>query len=196
MSSRPAGKGVDVADFGIDWLANKEMADGLLLAGAYGARSWIDLDDWLAAPDDTNGVEQSHRDIYRDGTQLSLVAALMYGMQFDRRAEEALRNFEASGVRHSDTISNVTLTTNRAAKRKGESFQINADALSDSKTASANAAQAERTERAASEGGRSPSKRGRGGSSSNTGASARGGSSSAPTWLAYTGEDRSFRKVT
>jgi len=63
-------------------LKDKEDA-GFVIPAIYRPESKIPLEIWQAAPSTTNGNEQAHRNINRDGTRLTLLAAMMRGLQYD-----------------------------------------------------------------------------------------------------------------
>ncbi|EJD42614.1 hypothetical protein AURDEDRAFT_168425 [Auricularia subglabra TFB-10046 SS5] len=65
-----------------NWIKEKEL---FALAALYQPLSKIPLDLWLAGNPTTNGVEQKHRDIYRDGKSLTLMGGINRGMQHDLR---------------------------------------------------------------------------------------------------------------
>ncbi|KZV93882.1 hypothetical protein EXIGLDRAFT_767640 [Exidia glandulosa HHB12029] len=75
--------GVDAAN----WLKDKEC---FALAALYQPRSKIPLAIWLAGKSNTNGVEQKHRDVNRDGKGLTLLGGIQRGLQHDiREAKQA-----------------------------------------------------------------------------------------------------------
>ena len=68
----------------IDWLDDKLTKSKFALLALYWPESRIPLDIWRAAPATTNGNEQAHRNINRDGVGLTLLAGVMQGMQCDK----------------------------------------------------------------------------------------------------------------
>ncbi|KAJ7800656.1 hypothetical protein B0H14DRAFT_3092562 [Mycena olivaceomarginata] len=52
--------------------------------------SLIPLEIWKSAPSTSNGNEQSHRNVNRDGVNLTMLSGIMRGMQYDARAMGAL----------------------------------------------------------------------------------------------------------
>ncbi|KAF8523178.1 hypothetical protein BU17DRAFT_64069 [Hysterangium stoloniferum] len=63
--------------------ADKEAASGFTLAGIYQPLSKIPLEIWKASPLTSNGNDQAHQNINRDGIKLTMLAGIMCGMQFD-----------------------------------------------------------------------------------------------------------------
>ncbi|KIJ31740.1 hypothetical protein M422DRAFT_266489 [Sphaerobolus stellatus SS14] len=86
----------------VDWLKDKEAADGWALAAIYRPKSKIPLDVWKAAPSTSNGNEQAHRNINRDGTKLSVLAVIQFGQGVDFCQLESIDTFILHGVRHHD----------------------------------------------------------------------------------------------
>ncbi|KAI0054384.1 hypothetical protein BV25DRAFT_1949705 [Artomyces pyxidatus] len=86
------------------WLEDKEKTP-FFWPGIYRPKSLISRDRWLAAPPDTNGNEQSHRDINRDGVHLSLLGGIELGMRYDARAMASYDLYRDQGVRHRDAPS-------------------------------------------------------------------------------------------
>ena len=60
--------------------------------------SKIPLEVWRASPSTSNGNEQAHRNINRDGTELTMLAGIHRGMQYDLHAIQGLRVLEAHGI--------------------------------------------------------------------------------------------------
>ncbi|KAG8957771.1 hypothetical protein FRC00_003541 [Tulasnella sp. 408] len=73
----------------IDWLEDKITGSPFALPGIYRPKSKIPLDHWLAANYTTNGIEQKHADLNRDGKALSLLSGIMLGFQYDARSLQA-----------------------------------------------------------------------------------------------------------
>jgi len=67
----------------IDWLEDKLAAEGFALTGIYWPKSMIPIEIWRASPNTTNGNEQLHRNINRDGVKLTLYSGVMRGLNFD-----------------------------------------------------------------------------------------------------------------
>ncbi|KAJ7635342.1 hypothetical protein FB45DRAFT_697507, partial [Roridomyces roridus] len=68
------------------WLKDKLVGSKFALPALYQPRSRIPLEIWKSAPSTTNGNEQAHRNINRDGVNLTMLGAIMRGMQYDARA--------------------------------------------------------------------------------------------------------------
>ncbi|KAF8522905.1 hypothetical protein BU17DRAFT_44275 [Hysterangium stoloniferum] len=60
-----------------DWLKDKEAASGFISAGIYQPLSKIPLEIWKASPSTSNGNEQAHRNINRDGIKLTMLVGIM-----------------------------------------------------------------------------------------------------------------------
>jgi len=96
----------------------KDKEDGIFVIPAiYRPFSNIPLELWQAAPAATNGNEQAHRNINRDGTRLTLLAAIMRGLQFDVRSLSSLDLFNAVGIHMRDRLPTYYLRTSRAVLR-------------------------------------------------------------------------------
>ncbi|KIJ50328.1 hypothetical protein M422DRAFT_245581 [Sphaerobolus stellatus SS14] len=88
----------------VDWFKDKEAADGWALAAIYRPKSKIPLYIWKAAPSTSNGNEQAHRNINRDGTKLSVVAALQFGQGVDYRQLESIDLLISHGISHREQV--------------------------------------------------------------------------------------------
>lgn len=80
------------------WLKDKRVSSKFALPALYQPYSLIPYDVWKASPSSTNGNEQSHRNIYRDGVNLTVLAGIMRGMQFDARATTSIKLFDEHGI--------------------------------------------------------------------------------------------------
>ncbi|KAF8576151.1 hypothetical protein K439DRAFT_1623060 [Ramaria rubella] len=85
-----------------DWLKDKEPASGFSFAAIYQPASKIPLDVWKASPSTSNGNEQSHHNVNRDGTKLTMLAGIMRGMQYDSRAMRGLEVLQKHGIHTRD----------------------------------------------------------------------------------------------
>ncbi|KAF8577155.1 hypothetical protein K439DRAFT_1534318 [Ramaria rubella] len=65
------------------WMNDKEIGSPFVIPAIYQPASKIPLEIWQSAPSTSNGNEQAHRNINRDGTGLMLLAAIMQGLQYD-----------------------------------------------------------------------------------------------------------------
>jgi len=77
----------------LDWLKDKEKSTPFAIPALYQPESKITLDIWNAAPSASNGNEQAHGNINRDGTKLTLLAGIQRGKQYDARVLKALQSF-------------------------------------------------------------------------------------------------------
>jgi hypothetical protein len=66
------------------WLKDKLDAK-FVLPAVYQPESLIPLSVWMASPPSTNGNEQAHRNIMRDGIGLTLLGGIMRALQHDFR---------------------------------------------------------------------------------------------------------------
>ncbi|KZV86821.1 hypothetical protein EXIGLDRAFT_774231 [Exidia glandulosa HHB12029] len=81
-----------------DWLEDKLTGSPFALPALYWPKSKIPLEIWKAAPRTTNGNEQAHRSVNRDGTQLSLLAGIERGLQHDWRLLSSRETLAEYGV--------------------------------------------------------------------------------------------------
>ncbi|KAK7032946.1 hypothetical protein R3P38DRAFT_2773440 [Favolaschia claudopus] len=81
---------------------NLEGAFAIIENGGRKAKAWLKDKRigklWKSAPSTTNGNEQAHRNINRDGVNLTILGGIMRGMQYDARAMEALQLHSAQGI--------------------------------------------------------------------------------------------------
>ncbi|KIJ92931.1 hypothetical protein K443DRAFT_125774 [Laccaria amethystina LaAM-08-1] len=68
------------------WLKDKLTGCPFALPALYHPESLIPLNAWKASPPSSNGNEQSHRGINRDGVNLTILGGIMRGWQYDPRA--------------------------------------------------------------------------------------------------------------
>ncbi|KAJ7493180.1 hypothetical protein B0H11DRAFT_2277283 [Mycena galericulata] len=87
------------------WLKDKISGTKFALPALYQPMSLIPLEIWKAAPSTTNGNEQAHRNINRDGVNLTILGGIMRGMQYDARAMAALSLHSSLGIYHRDQTS-------------------------------------------------------------------------------------------
>ncbi|KAG2342431.1 hypothetical protein BDR05DRAFT_846237, partial [Suillus weaverae] len=66
------------------WLKDKESSK-FALPTIYHPMSFIPITIWKASPTTTNGNEQAHHNINRDGINLTLLAGIMCGYEYDVR---------------------------------------------------------------------------------------------------------------
>ncbi|KAG2130545.1 hypothetical protein BD769DRAFT_1292574, partial [Suillus cothurnatus] len=67
------------------WLKDKVETNKFALPALYHPASLIPEDIWRACPATTNGNEQAHRNVNRDGVNLTLLGGIMRGRAFDDR---------------------------------------------------------------------------------------------------------------
>ncbi|KAJ6517779.1 hypothetical protein DFH09DRAFT_1098682 [Mycena vulgaris] len=87
------------------WLKDKRIGSKFALPALYQPLSLIPLDIWTSAPSTTNGNEQAHRNINRDGVNLTMLGGIMRGMQYDARAMGALELHASQGIYSRDQTS-------------------------------------------------------------------------------------------
>lgn len=107
--------------FSSDWLNDKEKNKGLMLAAVYQPLSKIPVEVWRAAPSTSNGNEQAHRNINRDGTKLTMLAGIMRGLQFDSRALRNIDLWMEEYIPPRDRLSTHFRRSARAVQSKGKS---------------------------------------------------------------------------
>ncbi|KAG2088548.1 uncharacterized protein F5147DRAFT_780942 [Suillus discolor] len=72
------------------WLKDKLEGTKFALPALYQPMRLIPLASWKASPSMTNGNEQAHRNAYREGVHLTLLAGIMKGMKFDQGATSSM----------------------------------------------------------------------------------------------------------
>ena len=100
------------------WLKDKESAK-FMIPALYQPCSLIPLCIWKASPSTTNGNEQAHRNINRDGVGLTLLAGVMRGQQHDTRMISSINLHVSQGVNSRDTIATHTFRATRSISRTG-----------------------------------------------------------------------------
>ena len=85
-----------------DWLKDKETSSPFAILALYQPASKIPLEVWHASPSTSNGNEQAHRSINRDGTKLTMLAGIHRGMQYDVCTIQGLRMLEAHSIHSRD----------------------------------------------------------------------------------------------
>ncbi|KAG2346777.1 hypothetical protein BDR05DRAFT_997176 [Suillus weaverae] len=80
------------------WLKDKLEGTKFAFPAIYQPARLIPLAFWKASPATTNGNEQSHRNAYREGIHLTLLAGLMKGMRYDQGATKSMDVHTAFGV--------------------------------------------------------------------------------------------------
>ena len=114
----------DIADiifliFLVAWLDNKLISSKFAFPGVYWPASQIPLEIWKTSPATTNGNEQAHRNVNRDGIGLTLLVGVMRGMHFDKRAYQGIEDTFQTGVRMRDEIATHHTRKKRTISRKG-----------------------------------------------------------------------------
>lgn len=91
-----------LSDYCLDWLKDKEKGEGWALAAMYRPLSKIPLDIWKAAPSTSNGNQQAHCSINRDGVKLAMVPGIIRGNEYDSRGVARLKHHEEFGINNRD----------------------------------------------------------------------------------------------
>ncbi|KAG6374675.1 hypothetical protein JVT61DRAFT_4044 [Boletus reticuloceps] len=102
------------------WLKDKLDADQFALAAIYRPASFIPEDIWKASPSTTNGNEQSHRNINRDGINLTLLGGIMRGKEYDDRAAASIELHAAYSINRRDQCSTHARRASRSIAWHGK----------------------------------------------------------------------------
>jgi hypothetical protein len=105
---------------GTDWLKDKQVGSPFALPALYQPASKIPLDIWRASPSTSNGNEQSHRNVNRDGIKLTMLAGIMRGMHYDARAMQGLDVLQQYGIHSRDQHATHFRRAARAIGRSSE----------------------------------------------------------------------------
>ncbi|KAJ7834333.1 hypothetical protein B0H14DRAFT_2363848 [Mycena olivaceomarginata] len=102
------------------WLKDKRTGSKFALPALYQPHSLIPLEIWKSAPSTSNGNEQSHRNVNRDGVNLTMLGGIMRGMQYDARAMGALELHASQGIYARDQTATHFRRQQRSVNRHGE----------------------------------------------------------------------------
>ncbi|KAJ7631405.1 hypothetical protein DFH06DRAFT_1439242 [Mycena polygramma] len=108
--------------FSVAWLKDKRSGSPFALPALYQPLSLIPLEIWKSAPSTTNGNEQAHRNINRDGVNLTMLGAIMRGMQYDARAMGALELHSSQGIYARDQTATHFRRLQRSHNRHGDLY--------------------------------------------------------------------------
>lgn len=111
------GKQDQSHDSSLDWLKDKER---FALAAVYRPYSRVEKIDWMASPRTTNGNEQSHRDIYRDGINLTVLSGIKTGEEYDRRAAVTYSLPTSQQIERRDRVQSHSFRTERTYTRRSK----------------------------------------------------------------------------
>ncbi|KAF9472113.1 hypothetical protein BDN70DRAFT_909218 [Pholiota conissans] len=103
------------------WLKDKQKGSKFAIPAIYQPASFIPHVIWKASPSSSNGNEQSHRNVNRDGVGLTILGGIMRGMQFDARIEAGRELFKTTGIFSRDQLSTHFHRSKRAVNRQGKS---------------------------------------------------------------------------
>ncbi|KAF9231054.1 hypothetical protein BU15DRAFT_29339, partial [Melanogaster broomeanus] len=99
------------------WLKDKIDGTKFALPALYFPKSLMPADFWKACPTTTNGNEQAHRSINRDGVHLTLLGGVMRGQDYDERAASSIDIHQTYGINTRDRGSTHTRRASRAVSR-------------------------------------------------------------------------------
>jgi len=100
------------------WLKDKIEGTKFALPALYQPSSLIPLEIWKASPSTTNGNEQAHRNVNRDGVGLTLLGGIMRGFHYDANLTTSLEIFDTFGINYSDRLSTHAYRAKRALYRR------------------------------------------------------------------------------
>jgi len=83
------------------------------------------LDVWKASPNTTNGNEQSHRNVNRDGVKLVPIAGALLSKAYDQRSLTSIKVFEEDGINTCNQVSTHFHSGCRSLVRGGEGINLN-----------------------------------------------------------------------
>ncbi|KIJ08971.1 hypothetical protein PAXINDRAFT_88132, partial [Paxillus involutus ATCC 200175] len=106
------------------WLKDKIEGTKFALPALYFPKSLMPAEIWKACPRTTNGNEQAHRSINRDGTNLTLLGGVMRGQDYDERAATSIGIHDAYGINTCDRGSTHAHRASRAISRLGQYFLL------------------------------------------------------------------------
>lgn len=102
------------------WLKEKINDTKFALPALYYPKSLMPLEFWQACPTTTNDNEQAHRSINRDGTNLTLLAGIMRGQEYDERATTSINIHTAYGINPRDQPSTHIHCASRSISQHGK----------------------------------------------------------------------------
>ncbi|KAF7969562.1 hypothetical protein HWV62_26919 [Athelia sp. TMB] len=102
------------------WLRDKLETNKFVLPALYHPASLIPLAIWKGITLSTNSAEQQHHNIYRDGVNLTILAGIIRGMQYDWRAIASIDIYHTTGIHHRDQPATYLFRITRSIKRHGE----------------------------------------------------------------------------
>lgn len=101
------------------WLKDKE--DGIFAIPAlYFPKSLMPAKFWKACPTITNGNEQAHRNINRDGINLTLLRGVMHGQDYNERINSSIDVQSTYGIQLRDQRLTHVHRTSRTVSRLGK----------------------------------------------------------------------------
>ena len=106
------------------WWKDKLESNRFGLKAIYRPASFIPEEIWKACPATTNGNEQAHRDVNRDGTNLTLLGGIMQGKAYDNRAAASIHTHQHEKVYTRDQTATHTRRASRSIARLGNFTSI------------------------------------------------------------------------
>ncbi|KAF8520313.1 hypothetical protein JB92DRAFT_3082143 [Gautieria morchelliformis] len=103
------------------WLEDKTVSSPFVIPAIYQPANKIPLAIWQASPSMSNGNEKAHCNVNRDSTYLTLLAAIMRGLQYDEHAVAALQLMDTAGIHPRDQLPTEYRRAGRAVLRQGQS---------------------------------------------------------------------------
>ena len=101
-------------------MKDKEVTSPFAIPALYQPMSKIPLDVWKSSPSTSNGNEQAHRSINRDGVKLTMLAGIHRGMQYDHRAMHSVEVLQYHGIHTRDQTATHFRRAAYAIVRSGE----------------------------------------------------------------------------
>ncbi|KAF8547224.1 hypothetical protein OG21DRAFT_1425240 [Imleria badia] len=101
------------------WLDNKILGNKFALAGLYFPESLMPAEFWKACSRTSNGNEQAHRSINRNGTGHTLLAGVMHGQEYDERAFRSIAIHNSYGINTQYQASTHHFRASRSVSRHG-----------------------------------------------------------------------------
>lgn len=101
------------------WLKDKLESNRFGLKAIYRPASLIPEEIWKACPGTTNGNEQAHRNVNRDGTNLTLLGGIMRGKAYNDRAAASIHTHQNQNIYTRDQSATHAHWASRSIARLG-----------------------------------------------------------------------------
>jgi hypothetical protein len=102
-----------------------------VIPAIYHPASLIPLNHWLASPSSTNGNEQPHQNINRDGIDLTLLEGIMRRMHYDFRAMTSIMLHKTQGIYGHNQYSTDYRRSQTSISQQGELSSVENWAMTD-----------------------------------------------------------------